>query len=100
MFKVQSLLNKLKSLILFQVDLKYLHLNAEQTLQIQATYDAKKNTHILYDVSDVQQANAQNILGSQGLDVIQLKDRDAKDLGNRWSKRWSSKNGKGEQVRD
>lgn len=65
-----------------------------QTQEIRAIYASEKHFHKVFDDSVSQWRDAQRILGSLNLDLLQLKERDRKDLGNRWSKRWSRKDGK------
>ncbi|KIJ35569.1 hypothetical protein M422DRAFT_262151 [Sphaerobolus stellatus SS14] len=78
-----------------QVELNNLYLTEEQIRQASETYKSSQHFHEIYTDTIEKQKAANHILGMQGLDVIQLKDKDLKDLGNRWSRHWSTKDGRG-----
>ncbi|KIJ41799.1 hypothetical protein M422DRAFT_255113 [Sphaerobolus stellatus SS14] len=78
-----------------QVELANLYLDIDQIQRIHAMYQSGQIFQQLFTESIVDQKAAQTVLGAQGLDIMQLKEKDLKDLGNRWSRRWSKKNGPG-----
>ena len=67
-----------------------LHIDEEQTVQIEKLYSANAHFHKIITPNAPLQDEALDILKGQGLDIVNLED-----LGNRWSKRWSTQNGKG-----
>ncbi|KIJ56017.1 hypothetical protein M422DRAFT_239205 [Sphaerobolus stellatus SS14] len=83
-----------------QVQLNNLYLNAEQIQHIREVYNSSQQFSQLFSDSAIHQKEANNVLGLQGLDVIQLKQKELKDLGNCWSRRWSTKDGSGENKRE
>ncbi|KAF8518308.1 hypothetical protein JB92DRAFT_3082453 [Gautieria morchelliformis] len=67
-----------------------LHLIDEHLAQIQGTYDAGDEYHRTFANDQACQTQVFELLLAQGLDIKALGD-----LGNRWSKRWSTVNGSG-----
>ncbi|KIJ37260.1 hypothetical protein M422DRAFT_781831 [Sphaerobolus stellatus SS14] len=82
------------------VELNNLYLNDEQIQQIRATYKSSQHFCQLFSNSIDDQNEANKVLGVQGLDVNQLKEKHQKDLGGRWSRRWSTKDGGKENERE
>ncbi|KAF8510446.1 hypothetical protein JB92DRAFT_3144395 [Gautieria morchelliformis] len=76
-----------------KVNFKMLHLIDEQLAQIQGTYDAGDEYHRTFANDQACQTQAFELLLAQGLDIKALGD-----LGNRWSKRWSTVNGSGRRA--
>jgi hypothetical protein len=70
---------------LFKVDLCHLHLDPMQLETISKLYHQNENYHATFTDSPSSQILAQSQLQSQNLDIKNLGD-----LGNRWSKRWST----------
>lgn len=70
-----------------------LHLIDEQLAQIQDVYDAGDEYHRTFANDQAPQTQAFELLPTQGLDIKALGD-----LGNRWSKGWSTVNGSGRHV--
>ncbi|KIJ41571.1 hypothetical protein M422DRAFT_780303 [Sphaerobolus stellatus SS14] len=83
-----------------QIELANLYLNDNQVYRIRTIYQSGENFQQLFTESVMDQKAAKTVLGVQGLDVMQLKEKDLKDLGNRWSKRWSTKNGQGHNQKE
>jgi hypothetical protein len=80
-------------LITIQVNITLLHFDDRQISSVQALYDNGGTEHEVFqdDVKSQKQAHA--CLAAQGLEVAFLDD-----LGNRWSKRWSSVDGCGKTA--
>jgi hypothetical protein len=64
-----------------------LQIDDGQLQALQGIYDAKNNFHEFFTTDDISQAAASDIVLAQGLNIQMLED-----LGNRWTKRWSSVN--------
>jgi hypothetical protein len=73
-----------------QVPIKMLHVDAIQTERIHQQYATATNFHKLFSDDPCSQQEALRTLQAQQLDLQSLDD-----LGNGWSKRWSTRDGKG-----
>ncbi|KAF8512111.1 hypothetical protein JB92DRAFT_339224 [Gautieria morchelliformis] len=73
-----------------KVNTRMLHLDADQLTSIDDYYRASSHYHRLFSEGADSQIDAIGLLRDQGLDV-----RDLGDLGNGWSKRWSTFSGSG-----
>ncbi|KIJ30850.1 hypothetical protein M422DRAFT_267562 [Sphaerobolus stellatus SS14] len=65
-----------------QVELANLYLDNDQIQRIRTMYQSGQIFQQLFTESIIDQKAAQTVLGGQGLDVIQLKEKGLKDLGN------------------
>jgi hypothetical protein len=70
-----------------------LHLDSQQLSAIETLYNRDGAECQLFGDDNLSQQHAAALLTTQGLDIDNLDD-----LGNRWSKRWSTMDGHGRMV--